>query len=88
MTFDEWNRQHVKPMRDALAKGLGPLPVNDLVPAIDTTIIAPLTTREEVDQFLKNGSTVWTPGGQALETFRQRRLCKPPYKSPGWRPKA
>lgn len=83
MTFDEYNLG-VK-MKGHVVKGLM---VEPIPPAIDTTIIAPLTTREEVDQFLKNGSTVWTPGGQALETFRQRRLCKPPYKSPGWRPKA
>ena len=84
MTFDEWNRQ-CKP----IVKGLGPLPVNDLVPpAIDSTRIAPLTSREALDRALPNGSAVWTPEVQALETFRQSRLCKPPYKRPGWRPKA
>lgn len=85
MTFDEFNRQHVKPIRDALK---APLPVNDLVSGIDQTIIAPLAARDEIDRALPNGSSVWTPEVQALEAFRQSRLCRPPYKKPGWRPRA
>lgn len=87
MTFDEWNRQQVKPIvRDTgrqILAGLYHEP-----PAIDVTQIAPLAAREAVDRALTNGSTVWTPEVQALEAFRQGRLCRPPYKKPGWRPKA
>lgn len=32
--------------------------------------------------------SVWTADVQRLETFRRQCLCDPPYKKPGWRPKA
>lgn len=77
MTFNEWNKGQA-----GKAASLSPNP-----PAIDQTIIAPLV-REVVELQLKNGSFVWTPEVQALEIFRQARLCRPPYKQPRWRPKA
>lgn len=81
MTFDEY-------VRGKVVKS-PPVPYQTLTspPPIDQTIIAPLTSREALDGELPNGSSVWTPEVQALETFRQSRLCKPPYKRPGWRPK-
>lgn len=82
MTFDEYNLGvKIKVHR---VTGLTVDPVH--APPIDQTIIAPLTSREALDRELPNGSAVWTPEVQALETFRQSRLCKPPYKRPGWRP--
>ena len=75
MTFDEWN------------KGGRQKEVGRIIPSdIDSTLIAPLTSREALDRELPNGSAVWTPEVQANEIFRQSRLCKPPYKRPGWRP--
>lgn len=79
MNFTEWAKG--TKAKDALL-------LDPTVPDVDQTIIAPLHPREAVDRALKNGSSVWTPEVQALETFRRSRLCDPPYKKPGWRPKA
>lgn len=79
MNFTEWAKG-TKAKDEALLEA-------PHIPTVDQTIIAPLHPREAVDRALKNGSSVWTPEVQAVETFRRRCLCDPPYKKPGWRPK-
>lgn len=79
MNFNEWNKgQKVDP----------PTSIEPIVPDIDHTTLAKLNSLNEAIEKSFGYSSVWTPEVQAVETFRRRCLCRPPYKQPGWRPKA